>query len=163
MAPERTSEIDSPDSANEMFAAAPIRASRPAVERSVRVPSRTAMNYFVDAGLAVLFVAVIWLATIERFVFPAGQEAFRFRLWGLTIGDWRRYQFSALCGLSFLVIVHVTLHWNWVCSVTNTLVWRRPAGKDNGGRTLIGVGLLLVLLHLLGATVLWGRFELTAF
>jgi hypothetical protein len=112
--------------------------------------------------LAALFVALAWLSTIVRFVFPPGQEAFRFRLWGSTIDDWREYQFAAFCGLSFLVVVHVTLHWNWVCSVTNTLIWKRPAGKDNGARTLIGVGLLLLLLHLLAATVLWGKFQVTA-
>lgn len=129
-------------------------------ERSVRVPFRTALNYLVDAGLAVAFLSLVWLATIERLVFPSGEEAYRFRLWGVAVDDWRRYQFGALCALSFLVVVHVTLHWNWVCSVTNTLIWRRPAGKDNGSRTLIGVGLLLLLLHVLGATVLLGKFQL---
>ncbi len=128
--------------------------------RAVRVPTRTALNYWVDAALAGAFLALVWLAAIVQFVFPAGIEAHRHRLWGRTVEEWRRFEFGALCVLAFLVVVHVTLHWNWVCSVTNTLIRRQPAGRDDGGRTLIGVGMLLFLLHVLGASVLWGKFTI---
>ncbi len=126
------------------------------------MPWRTALNYWVDAALTVTFLAMAGLTVLSHLVFPAGQEAYRFHLWGHSIDDWRRYQFASICCLGFLVVVHVTLHWNWVCSVTNTLIRRRPAGKDDGARTLIGVGMLLAILHVLGGLLLWARFSLAA-
>jgi len=53
------------------------------------------------------------------------------------------------------VILHVMLHWTWVCGVVEN--WHRKrrgsaaTGKtDAGNRTLWGVGTLIVVLNVLG-------------
>jgi uncharacterized membrane protein len=129
-------------------------------QRVVRVPTRTALNYGVDVALTLSFLALAWLMVIPQFAFPSEQESYRFRLWGAGIDDWRRLQMIAFCVFAFLIVVHLTLHWNWICSVTNTLVRSRPAGSDNGSRTLIGVGVLIGILHLFAVTLLWAKFSL---
>jgi len=121
---------------------------------------RTAVNYWLDIALAVTFLALIWMASVVRFVFPYGAVAFEYRLWGWSVEDWRTAEFAALCGFTVLVVVHVTLHWNWVCSVSNSLIRRRSRVRDDGGRTLLGVALLIAILHLVAAGLLWAKFSL---
>ncbi len=50
------------------------------------------------------------------------------------------------------ILVHVMLHWSWVCNVIASAL----AGKgrvDEGMQTIYGVGLLIVLLNVVGITV----------
>lgn len=128
--------------------------------RVVHVPMRTAVNYWLDIALAVTFLVLIWMASVTRFVFPLGAAAFEYRLWGWSVEDWRAAEFAILCGFAVFVVVHVTLHWNWVCSISNSLIRRRSPGSDDGGRTLLGVALLIVILHLVAAGLLWAKFSL---
>ena len=52
------------------------------------------------------------------------------------------------------VLVHVMLHWTWVCGVMAGRFFRHAGGKkrmwNDGQRTLIGVGLLVILFNILG-------------
>ena len=62
-----------------------------------------------------------------------------------------------------LVLIHVMLHWSWVCGVLSTRILARrtvpggpPATKrkiDEGVQTLYGVALLMIVLHLLAGVV----------
>jgi hypothetical protein len=130
--------------------------------RPAHVPWRTALNYWVDASLAVTLLTLCGVTTVLQFVFPAGHASDGLRLLNRTVEDWRRLQFAAVNVLAVLTVVHVTLHWNWVCSITSTLVLRRPPGRDHGSRTLVGVAILLALLHAFAAIFLFGRLSLTA-
>ena len=79
-------------------------------------------------------------------------------MWGWGFDRWTELQFWLICGLALGVLVHLMLHWTWVCGV----VWgkllppvsgRRRKLPDDGIRTLTGVGLLIVLLNIVGAAV----------
>ncbi|HIE96508.1 MAG TPA: hypothetical protein EYG03_10785 [Planctomycetes bacterium] len=55
--------------------------------------------------------------------------------------------------LAFLglgVLLHVMLHWTWVCSVLSKRVLGRREVPDNGTRTIYGVSMFIGLL-LMGA------------
>ena len=72
-------------------------------------------------------------------------------LWGWGHDDWARLQFTLTAVLLAAIVLHVMLHWSWVCGVVASLRTTRKKGKvDDGIRTLYGVGLLIVLLHVLG-------------
>jgi hypothetical protein len=48
------------------------------------------------------------------------------------------------------------LHWSWVCGVLASRASRwlgRTVRLDDGARTLYGVGLLILLLHVVGVCV----------
>ena len=52
------------------------------------------------------------------------------------------------------VLVHIMMHWSWVCGVVVSKILRRnsrEARVDDGSKTLWGVGMLIVVLHLLAA------------
>lgn len=106
--------------------------------------------------MLLVLVALIAVSVIVRYVFPAGAAAHGARLWGGAYADWQTAQFAILCVLTLGVLVHLMLHWNWVCSfaATRWARWRGRAAKvDEGSQTLVGVGLLIALVTLVGLLV----------
>jgi hypothetical protein len=128
---------------------------------------RTILNFWLDVLLLVVFVALVAVSGVIRFVFPPGPAAAGWRLWGGGYQAWSELQFGILSGFILLVLLHVMLHWNWVCGVLSTrILLRRSTTGDGAGlkrkmdegiQTLYGVVLLMVILHLLGAIFLAAR------
>lgn len=120
--------------------------------------TKTDVNFWLDAALLVLFSVVCWASTVLRFVFPPGPRAANWTIWGWDYDRWAGFQYAALCALAAAVLLHVMLHWSWVCGVVASKYRRRrgqpgAARRDDGARTLWGVGLLLVVLHAIGVGV----------
>jgi hypothetical protein len=133
------------------------------VVRSISRISRTTLNYCVDIGLFLLFLMLWWSTLVLRFVFPPGAYAAGCRLWGGDYSYWLGFQFGVLVAFSLGVLLHVMLHWTWVCSVTAKLLAR--GGKkaqlpDDGLRTIYGVAVLIVALHLVGLAALAARLTI---
>ena len=116
--------------------------------------SRTMVNFLLDTTLGLTFVLLIWCATVLQFVFPPGTMANGWRLWGWSYDQWHLMQFSLVGLLALGILVHVMLHWTWVCGVLATRFSRAGKGKvDDGIRTLYGVGLLIALFNAVGLGV----------
>lgn len=112
------------------------------------------VNLALDGLLLLAFVALGTVGVIVRFVFPPGPAAKGWTLWGLDYDAWSGIQFGLLAGLAVGILVHVMLHWSWVCHVLAARVFRRQSGRvDDGLQTIYGVGLLIVLLNVIGITV----------
>jgi hypothetical protein len=115
--------------------------------------SRTTVNFWLDTWLLVNFLALVWISFLLRFIFPRGTAASGWTLWGYGYDDWANVQFATLAVLMLGILVHVMLHWTWVCGVITSRM-HRPDGKpvrwDDGVRTLVGVGLIVVLLNIMG-------------
>ena len=107
------------------------------------------INFFLDLSL-------LWVSVVVQFIFPPGPIAQGWTLWGWNYVAFSRLQFGLLALLALGVLVHVMLHWSWICGVVQRLLrpQQRPARPlDDGTRTLYGVALLIVLFHLLGAGI----------
>ncbi|MFM7166372.1 MAG: DUF4405 domain-containing protein [Planctomycetaceae bacterium] len=115
-------------------------------ERVDRGVSRTLVNFVLDLALMLLFTALSIVAVIVQFVFPPGVSAKGWHLWGLNYGQWCGLQFGLLSTLGFGIVVHVMLHWTWVCSVLARQILGQKDVPDNGLRTVYGVALLIGLL-----------------
>lgn len=117
----------------------------------------TIINFWLDAALAVQFLAALWTAFVTRFVFPPPTSAAGWTLWGFTYNQWSELTFVLLCGFGLGVLVHVMLHWSWVCGVaaSKLLAWKRGPRRalEDGERTLLGVGLVVVILNVLGGAL----------
>lgn len=116
--------------------------------------SRSKLNLVLDSVLAAVFVILCAVAAIIQIVFPPPTTAIGWTVFGGTIDQWITLQFACLCVLAGGVILHVMLHWSWVCGM---LTRGRPASAlrtDDGVRTIVGVGFLLFLLHVIGVAVL---------
>jgi hypothetical protein len=116
--------------------------------------SRTVLNFLLDTSLLVAFCGLIWAVTVIRFVFPPGPEAREWSLWGLGFDHWMSVVFGLVAVMTLGVLLHVMLHWSWVCGVVATrLSGRKNARLDEGTQTIYGVGLLIVLLNIIGVAI----------
>jgi hypothetical protein len=120
--------------------------------------SRAVVNFWVDVGLLMLFVVLAAISTIVQFAFPASADATGWSLWGWSIIDWRNAQFTLLCLLAGGIVLHLMLHWTWIVGILNQRIFRRPIIPSNGIETLLGVGLLLLILHGLAGVLLVARY-----
>lgn len=115
--------------------------------------SRTRINFWLDAWLLVNFLAMVWITFVLRFLFPRGTLASGWSLWGHGFDDWSNAQFVIMAVFMLSILIHLMLHWTWVCGVITSRM-HRPDGKpvrwDDGVRTLVGVGLIVILLNFLG-------------
>lgn len=116
--------------------------------------SRAQVNFLLDALLLVMFCAILATAVIVRFVFPPGPDAAGWRLWGYSYHAWCTFQFGLIAALALGILIHVMLHWSWVCGIAVTQFVRHKRAKlDDGTQTIVGVGLLILLLNLIGLVV----------
>ena len=119
-----------------------------------RKMSMALINFWLDASLLMSITILGWMTAMLQIVFPAPTAAAGWELWGLTFNDWHNAQFIALCVFALLVLVHVMLHWNWVCSVIATQVLRLKTRPDEGMQTIYGVTTLIILLTLIAGTII---------
>lgn len=111
------------------------------------------INLLLDTVLLVAFTALCFAAVVVRFVFPPGPAAAGWTLWGLDYDAWGGIQFALLAILAGGILVHVMLHWSWVCNVVASRLAGRGARVDDGLQTIYGVGLLIGLLLAVGTAL----------
>lgn len=142
---------------------APTNAGRcgPITESSASFWTRhkTVINFWLDASLLVLFLVLAWELAILRLAFPKGAGD-RWRLLNHTAADWQDLAFNTFCVFALGIVVHVMLHWSWIVGTIQTKLLHRKATRDDGSHTMIGVGVLFVLIHLLAGGVLWARWAI---
>jgi hypothetical protein len=119
-----------------------------------RQMSMALINFWLDAGLLVTIACLGWVTAMLQIVFPAPTAAAGWELWGLTFNEWHNTQFIALCVFALLVLVHLMLHWNWVCSIIATQVLRIKVRPEDGMQTIYGVSALIVLFMILAGTII---------
>lgn len=116
--------------------------------------SRTVVNFLLDTVLLVAFVLLVWCSVVVRFVFPPGPSATGWKLWGYDFDQWAGLQFSLVGALFVGILVHVMLHWSWVCGVlASRLSSDRKGRVDEGLQTIYGVALLIAVLATIGVGV----------
>lgn len=105
--------------------------------------SRTTVNLLLDTILLLLTLALAWSSCILKFVFPPATRAGGWVLWGMDYDGWSTFQAGLLGILLLAVVIHLMLHWNWVCSAIASRVLRRGGKVDDGIQTLYGVATLI--------------------
>lgn len=118
--------------------------------------SKARINFWLDLLLALVFVAMTTVSAVLRLVFPLPTTAAGWSLWGYDFNDLSRFHFWLLCVFGAGVVLHVMLHWSWVCGLLTRGNPTSTLRTDNGTQTLLGVLVLVVILHAIGLTVLAG-------
>jgi hypothetical protein len=116
--------------------------------------SRALLNFILDVLLFLITVTLIATTCVLCFVFPPATAAAGWVLWGLDYDGWATLHFSLLAVIVLAILVHVMLHWNWVCSIIATRLLRRSGKLDDGVQTLYGVSTLILLVILFGTLIL---------
>ena len=139
-------------------AAAAKRPNEPSKSKAKRRVSMSVVNFWVDATILTTLLLLIWESATLQFIFPAPTFAGGWTLFGLTYDQCRDIQFATLCTFAFGILIHVMLHWNWVCSVIASQILRKGERPDEGMQTIYGVATLIVLLHVIGAGLIVALF-----
>jgi hypothetical protein len=147
---------DEPEVGTESRPASSPQAGAPA--RGRRRVSVSVINFWIDVSLLVLLCLLGWISAVLQFIFPAPTAAAGWSLWGLSYDRWHDVQFGVLCLFAAGIVLHVMMHWNWVCSVIATQIVRARQRPDEGMQTIYGVATLIVLLHLIGAGLIAALF-----
>jgi hypothetical protein len=119
----------------------------------------SAINFWLDLAILIVMLLLGWVSATLQVIFPAPTMAAGWTLWGLTYDQWRDVQFGILCLFAFGVMVHVMLHWNWVCSVVAAQVLNTKNRPNEGAQTIYGVLTLIILLHVIGIVVIIALFS----
>lgn len=115
--------------------------------------SKTTVNFWLDSFLLLVFLVLCWSTVIVRFIFPVPTQTEGWTLWGLDYLAWTDVSFATLCVLACGILLHVMLHWSWVCGVIGGWLRKRQGAStkpDNGSRTIWGVALLIAIFNILG-------------
>jgi len=116
---------------------------------------RTLLNLFVDGATALVVFGLIATGLVIRFTLPPGSGSVR-ALWGLGRHDWGDVHFWMAVATAALLVIHVALHWSWVCTTVRHLVVRRgsPSGQPSvWARNLYGAGFLVLLAAIFGGFI----------
>jgi len=126
--------------------------------RGKRRVSMSVVNFWVDATILAAFLLLAWESAALQFIFPPPTLAGGWTLFRLTYDQWRDIQFATFCIFSLGILIHVMLHWNWVCSVVANQILANSERPDEGMQTIYGVATLIVLLHIVAAGLIVALF-----
>ncbi len=104
--------------------------------------------------MLVVFSTLVWVSATLEIVFPPPTAAQGWTLWGITYDQWRDVQFISLCLLALGLLIHVMMHWSWVCSVIAAQILRTRQRPDEGMQTIYGVATLIVVFHVIAAGII---------
>jgi hypothetical protein len=127
--------------------------------------SRASVNFLVDCCLLLNFVIVLATTLMLRALFPHPTHADEWTVWGLGYDRWANVQFWAVMSMAAVVLLHLILHWNWVCGFVAGRIARftgRRAKTVSSLNTLYGVTLLIVILSTIGAFLLVAQFSVVS-
>lgn len=102
---------------------------------------RTALNLLIDVLAAAFFGAMIATGYVLRFPLPPGTQK-SLSLWGLTRHEWGAVHFWISVGLLIVLLIHLTIHWQWIVTVIGK---RFDWAPEVGGHLRSGVLTLLAL------------------
>lgn len=116
--------------------------------------SRAIVNFFLDLALLVVFLALMFVSVVVRFVFPPLVASSGWQLGGMNLGDWMNLQFILVAVMTLGILIHVMLHWSWIMGIVATkLMSGKKAKIDEGTQTIYGVGFLIVILNIVGLAI----------
>ena len=127
----------------------PAPAAMAAPQKGRRRISISVINFWLDALILVILSLLGWVSATLQVVFPPPTRADGWTLWTLTFDQWRDIQFGILCAFALGILLHVMMHWNWICSVIAAQIVRSRSRPDEGMQTIYGVIILIFLLHVI--------------
>lgn len=110
--------------------------------------NRNLLNFVVDAITALVALSMVLTGVLLRWVLPPGSGQ-RALLWGLDRHQWGDIHWWLAIALVGMALLHVALHWRWICSMVLRIgrgsgaIKSQLASRAAGVAVAIGLGLLL--------------------
>jgi hypothetical protein len=119
---------------------------------------KNTLNFVVDVVTLLTMLFMVLTGLLLEFILPPRRGAGSHQtLWGWDRHDWGDVHFWTAVGLGGLLLIHVALHWKWVCVTVGWLLQRgeeraRPAPAPI--RNAYGVVFLALIVAVVGG-FLW--------
>lgn len=111
---------------------------------------RSTLNFVIDAVSLLVMLAMISTGLLIRYVLPPGSRGGGgLSLWGWTRHDWGDLHFWLALALGGLLLLHVALHWTWVCA----LIRGHAPLMSNWKRNLYGGAFVALTAALVGGFI----------
>jgi len=118
---------------------------------------KNTLNFIVDLLTALAILVMVGTGLIMEFTLPPGSGSRGLVLWSMMRHEWGNIHFWASVALAGILILHVALHWAWVCGTIRRLV-HGPSGERGRGRSrldnLYGVAFLSLLVAVFAGLLL---------
>lgn len=115
---------------------------------------RSALNFLIDVLTFLVFFAKVWTGFLIHYILPpGGGRGHALTLWGMNRHDYGNVHFYLALAMVALIIVHLWLHWPWVCSIMSNLLGAPQPKRIR--RVLYGTILLLVMGIVIAGSLLW--------
>lgn len=119
---------------------------------------RNTVNFLIDVLTFLVFFAMFWIGLLIHYVLPpSGGRGHALMLWGMDRHDNGNVHFYLALAMVALIIVHLWLHWPWVCSILSNLFGASQPKRNR--RTLYGAILLLVIGIVTPCSLLWVKTQ----
>ncbi|MHC4119878.1 MAG: DUF4405 domain-containing protein [Planctomycetota bacterium] len=122
---------------------------------------RNTVNFWIDVISFLPMLGLTWTGLLMHYVLPpgtGGRHSDRaLTVWGLGRHDYGTVHFYLALALVGLIVIHLWLHWSWVCATV-----RKLAGKESsrGGREgVYGIAALAVVVTLVLCGLLLARSQ----
>jgi hypothetical protein len=107
---------------------------------------RNRLNFLLDLAIFLVAVCLVTTGLVMRYVLPPGTGG-RFQLLGWGRHDWGSIHFWLAVGIGLLVLVHVTLHWSWVCSTLGRMIYPSDVSSTSSSMRARGIyGCVAIIL-----------------
>ena len=117
--------------------------------------SRNVLNFIVDGLLLLATLALTATGGLMWLILPPGSGHSGQALWGLNRHGWGEVHLYLAIAAIALGLLHVILHWQWVCrTVTQMATGSAERTPHKGGRTVYGV-LTVIVVAALVVGFLW--------
>lgn len=122
---------------------------------------RNTVNYLTDLATFVALLCVALTGLLLKFVLPPGSSRGGLSLLGLGRHDWGEIHFWATVALGAVLLLHIAMHWSWVCGTTKRLLTGKSATTTGRARASWGVAALLMIALFFGGFILIARANVT--
>lgn len=111
---------------------------------------RDTLNFIVDLLALLAMIGLIATGALLTWVVPPGSRGGAgLSFWGLGRHDWGDIHFWVAVALVALMVLHVALHWTWVCVIVTRGARRGGGAPPAASRNVGGAVFLLALAVLL--------------
>jgi hypothetical protein len=87
------------------------------------IMKRNTINFWIDLFTFIVLFAKIWTGLLVHYVLPPGQgRGHSLELWGLNRHEYGAVHFYLAIAMIVLVVIHVWLHWSWICTTLSGLL-----------------------------------------
>jgi hypothetical protein len=126
------------------------------------IKQRNLLNFVIDALTLGVALGLVATGLMMRFILPPGSARQGWIVWGWDRHAWGDVHFWLSMAAIGLVVVHLFLHWPWVCTTIGRMFTGSGHGAPTRGRRIVGgIAALVLCVGLVGGFMMLASMNVT--